>query len=121
MEQQKKQYMMVDFGEKIDVVSIGGKKRPVTIASFPYNNEDEWVEMYKKAQDFKSRMEAGNKIKPKVKLVGEDGNAFAILGRVNRALKAAGMHEEAKAFMAEAITGDYDHLLATVQKYVDAE
>jgi len=65
--------------------------------------------------------ENGTKQKPKVKLVGEDGNAFAILGRVKRALVKAGMQEEAKAFMEEATAGDYNHLLATVQKYVDVE
>jgi len=65
--------------------------------------------------------ENGTKQKPTVKLVGEDGNAFAILGRVKRALVKAGMHEEAKAFMEEATAGDYNHLLATVQKYVDVE
>ena len=57
----------------------------------------------------------------KVKLVGEDGNAFAILGRVRRALIRAGLREEAERFLAEASASDYDHLLATVQKYVDVE
>jgi len=61
------------------------------------------------------------KTKPTVKLIGEDGNAFNILGKVKRALVKAGMHEEAKAFMEEATAGDYNHLLATVQKYVDVE
>ena len=65
--------------------------------------------------------ENGTKQKPTVKLIGEDGNAFNILGRVKRALVKAGMHEEAKAFMEEATAGDYNHLLATVQKYVDVE
>lgn len=65
--------------------------------------------------------ENGTKQKPTVKLVGEDGNAFAILGKVKRALVKAGMQEEAKAFMEEATAGDYNHLLACVQKYVDVE
>ncbi len=65
--------------------------------------------------------ENGTKQKPTVKLIGEDGNAFNILGRVKRALVKAGMHEEAKAFMEEATAGDYNHLLATAQKYVDVE
>ena len=59
--------------------------------------------------------------KPTVKLVGEDGNAFAILGRVSKALKQAGLEDEAKAFMEEATAGDYDHLLATAAKYVEIE
>jgi len=65
--------------------------------------------------------ENGTKQKPTVKLIGEDGNAFNILGLVKRALVKAGMHEEAKAFMEEATAGDYNHLLACVQKYVDVE
>jgi len=65
--------------------------------------------------------ESGTKKKPRVKLIGEDGNAFAILGKVKRALVKAGMHEEAKAFMEEATAGDYNNLLACVQRYVDVE
>lgn len=56
-----------------------------------------------------------------VKLIGEDGNAFNILGRVSRALKKAGLEQEAQDFLDEAMTGDYNHLLATVLKYVNVE
>ncbi len=59
--------------------------------------------------------------KPKVKLVGEDGNAFAILGRVTKALRKAGMKKEVALFMEEATAGDYDHLLRTAMKYVEVE
>jgi len=61
------------------------------------------------------------KTKPKVKLIGEDGNAFAILGKVKRALVKAGMHEEAERYMQEATAGDYNELLAVTQRYVDVE
>jgi hypothetical protein len=58
--------------------------------------------------------------KPKVKLVGTDGNAFCILGRVTSALKKAGWtKEQTDEFMAEATDGDYDHLLATCMKYAE--
>jgi hypothetical protein len=53
-----------------------------------------------------------------VKLIGEDGNAFAILGKVSGALKRAGHKELAEEFMEEATSGDYDHLLATAADYV---
>ena len=57
--------------------------------------------------------------KVKVKLVGEDGNAFSILGRVVRALRTANVEaSELDAFKTEATAGDYDHLLATVSKWV---
>lgn len=62
--------------------------------------------------------------RPKLKLVGEDGNAFAILGRAHRAARKAGMAEEQwKQILAEATSGDYDHLLQTMLKYfaVDGE
>jgi hypothetical protein len=59
------------------------------------------------------------KKKPIVRLTGEDGNAFFILGKVSNALEAAGMKEEAEAFMKEATKGDYDHLLRTACEYVN--
>jgi hypothetical protein len=55
-----------------------------------------------------------------VSLVGEDGNAFAILGRVVQALHDPGVpQEERKQFIAEATDGDYDHLLQTVMAWVE--
>jgi hypothetical protein len=56
--------------------------------------------------------------RPKVKLIGEDGNAFYILGKVSRALKDAGMPDKAEEFLKEATSGDYNYLLATCDKYV---
>jgi hypothetical protein len=57
-----------------------------------------------------------------VQLVGEDGNAFAILGIVQRAMRKAQIDATAiQAFMAEAMSGDYDHLLQTVMKTVEVE
>jgi hypothetical protein len=56
-----------------------------------------------------------------VQLVGEDGNAFAILGRVRRAILKSNRPELAEAFMQEAMAGDYDHLLATCMRYVTVE
>jgi hypothetical protein len=55
----------------------------------------------------------------KVKLIGKEGNSFFIMGTVNKALKKAGMKEEAKLYLKEATQGDYDHLLMVTQKYVD--
>lgn len=57
-----------------------------------------------------------------VKLVGEDGNAFAIMGRVIAALRRAGTSEaEIAEFQREATAGDYDHLLQTVMTWVEVE
>ncbi len=55
-----------------------------------------------------------------VTLVGEDGNAFAILGRVKQALRAAQVpREEITAFFEEATAGGYDDLLLVVMRWVD--
>jgi len=57
-----------------------------------------------------------------VRLIGTDGNAFAVLGHVQRALREAGWTQEnIEAFRAEATSGDYDHLLGTVMRHLDVE
>ena len=56
----------------------------------------------------------------KVQLVGEDGNAFAILGRCRTAMREAKVPpEEIELFLKEARSGDYDHLLRTCMKWID--
>lgn len=52
-----------------------------------------------------------------VQLTGRDGNAFAILGTVSKALREAGIPTD--EFMAEATSDDYSHLLATCMRWVD--
>ena len=56
-----------------------------------------------------------------VKLVGEDGNAFAIIGKVKKALKKAGYNDEVESFMKEAMSGDYNNLLRVAMEYVEVE
>lgn len=57
-----------------------------------------------------------------IKLVGEDGNAFAILARCRKAMRRAGISKEQQdEFTREATSGDYDHLLQTVIKWFDVE
>jgi hypothetical protein len=66
--------------------------------------------------------DAAQRPRPRVELVGRDGNAYAILGRALKALRDAGWSKpERDAFLAEATSGDYDHLLGTVMKYLDVE
>jgi hypothetical protein len=55
-----------------------------------------------------------------VQLTGTDGNAFAVMGAVSKALKSAGVDAaEVKAFCAECMSGDYDNLLMTCMRWVD--
>ena len=63
-----------------------------------------------------------SEIKPKVSLVGQDGNAFAILGRCREAMSEAGIDKKIyKEFEAKATSGDYSNLLRTVVEYFDVE
>jgi hypothetical protein len=55
-------------------------------------------------------------------MVGENGNAFAILARANRAMREARLTAEEKAaFNVEATSGDYDHLVQTCIRWFDTD
>lgn len=55
-----------------------------------------------------------------VELIGGDGNAFMIIGKVRQALKRAGVpKEEVEEFSEEAMSGDYDNVLRTCMKWVE--
>lgn len=55
-----------------------------------------------------------------VRLTGTDGNAYAIMGTVQKALRKAGApKEDIDKYLAESMSGDYDNLLATACKWVE--
>ena len=55
-----------------------------------------------------------------VELMGTDGNAFALIGKVQKALKEAEVSkEEIDEFFNEATSGDYNHLLQTCMEWVN--
>lgn len=57
-----------------------------------------------------------------VELMGQDGNAFLIIGKTARALRAGGVpREEIEQFQKEAMGGNYDHLLQTVMRWVSVD
>ena len=60
--------------------------------------------------------------KPTVKLIGQDGNAFSIMGLVKNALKQAGADKEyIEKYLKESTVGDYSYLLAVSMEYVNVE
>ena len=60
--------------------------------------------------------------KPIVKLIGHNGNAFSIMGHVKQALRRAGADKEyIDKYLNEAISRDYDNLLAVSMEYVNVE
>lgn len=57
-----------------------------------------------------------------VQLSGEDGNAFAIIGRVRKAMRRADVpNAEIEQFTQECQSGDYDNLLRTCMKWVHVD
>lgn len=57
-----------------------------------------------------------------VQLTGRDGNAFGILGTVAKELRRAKVSkEDIDLFYAEAMGGDYDHLLQTCMRWVNVQ
>ena len=63
----------------------------------------------------------GNTSKPKLQLIGRDGNAFSILGRAKRALVEAGREDEVQEYVEEATAEDYDHLLQVTMRWFEVE
>jgi len=62
------------------------------------------------------------KQRPRVKLIGEDGNAFNILGKCRQAAKKANWTDEQwSQFKAEATDGDYNRLLQVVMEHFEVE
>ncbi|AGT12990.1 hypothetical protein KAYACHO_86 [Mycobacterium phage KayaCho] len=54
-----------------------------------------------------------------VELIGQDGNGFLIVSKVQRALRQAGVPaDEVTAYVNEATDGDYDDLLATTMRWI---
>lgn len=59
-------------------------------------------------------------IRPKLKLVGKDGNALCILGRAQKAARKAGWtQKQIKEYMHKASAGDYENLLTVTTEYFD--
>ena len=58
--------------------------------------------------------------KPVCKLVGTDGNAFSIIGKVSQTLKKSGLREQATEFTKKAFgAGSYNEVLQLCMEYVD--
>jgi len=55
-----------------------------------------------------------------VQLIGNDGNAFAVMAQVTRALRNAGATpEELAQYQQESMSGDYDNLLRVAMDWVE--
>lgn len=62
------------------------------------------------------------KQRPKMKLIGQDGNIFAVLGRASRLLKENGQPDQAREMCDRVYqSGDYYKALNIVSEYVETE
>ena len=63
-----------------------------------------------------------NFLRPKMQLIGQDGNIFSIMGRASRLLKNAGQSDKAKE-MCDRVTASqsYSEALSIVSEYVETE
>lgn len=58
--------------------------------------------------------------KPRVELLGTDGNVFNVIGLVAKALKEAGQPDKATEFTKRAFKAhSYDEVLVLLQEYVE--
>lgn len=65
-------------------------------------------------------MEKSEIKKVQLSLVGIDGNAFSIMGAFrNQARREDWSNEEINEVLDEAMSGSYDHLLATIMKHCE--
>ena len=61
-------------------------------------------------------------MKPKCKLLGADGNVFALAGRVSQALNKAGQPEKAQEFQDKLFqTKSYSDALVLMGEYVEIQ
>lgn len=61
-------------------------------------------------------------VKPTAKLVGANGNIFNLMGIASRALKDAGLKDEATKMIHEVTgCGSYEEALATIMEYAEVE
>jgi hypothetical protein len=60
--------------------------------------------------------------KPKLKIIGGDGNAFAVIGAATKAARKAGWdREKISKLTQEMMSGDYDNVLNVAMKHFDVE
>ena len=60
--------------------------------------------------------------KPTVKLIGQDGNVFNIIGLVEKALRRAKQEDRAKEFTNRAFNAtSYDKVLQLAMEYCEVE
>ena len=74
----------------------------------------------KESQEKSPDRAAVSPCKPVCKLIGGDGNVFAIIGTVRNTLRRAGMAEKAQEFQDRAMNAaSYDEVLCLCMEFVE--
>ena len=74
------------------------------------------------AEGSEEALEVIEEFKPDLDLSNVDGNAFGILACASKAIRRTGAPKDyVDQFLAEAKAGNYEHLLATVERYCDVD
>lgn len=61
-------------------------------------------------------------MKPRCKLIGENGNIFNLMAIASKALKEVGMENESKEMISEVmVSKDYFEAIAIISQYVEIE
>ena len=61
-------------------------------------------------------------MKPRCKLIGENGNIFNLMAIASKALKEAGLENESKEMIREVTASkDYFEAIAVISQYVEIE
>ncbi|MDW7670560.1 MAG: hypothetical protein SCK57_09220 [Bacillota bacterium] len=62
-------------------------------------------------------------MKPKCRLVGENGNIFNLMGLASTALKKAGLSDQSKEMIGRITSGagSYEEAIAIIMEYVEVE
>lgn len=68
---------------------------------------------------FKGESSVMTEHKPKIKLIGTDGNAFVIIGKCEAELRRIGKKDLIPEFRKKAMSGDYSNLLCTCMEYFE--
>lgn len=59
-------------------------------------------------------------IKPKIRLTGQDGNVFNLIGIASRALKLAGQRDQAREMQDKCFkSGSYDEAIQIIMRYCE--
>lgn len=113
---QTKAAIMKQIAEKLDIPFINTPSKEATQRA---ENSDVGVPFVNNNQRIEEKLMRPKYPDIEVELTGQDGNAFAIMGAVTKAMKSHKVpSDEITAFRNEAMSGDYDNLLRTTMNWV---